>query len=92
MVAAGNGEQGAELSGEMQRVCGPQGTKSEVERKGPSCGAEQTVLYSNANEKPGVLLPVVRWGREGSKERNKLCKGWRRGGGGGRGYSESDIL
>ncbi|KAM7317657.1 hypothetical protein ACRRTK_023959 [Alexandromys fortis] len=44
----------------MQRVCGPQGTKSEVERKGPSCGAEQTVLYSNANEKPGVLLPVPR--------------------------------
>lgn len=84
VVAVGNGEQGAELSGEMQRVCGPQDTKREVERKGPSCGAGQTVLYPKANEKPGVLLPMVRWGREGSKERNKLCKGWHRGGDGGR--------
>lgn len=26
------------------------------------------------------------------EERSKLCIGWRRGGGGGRGYSESDVL
>lgn len=52
---------------------------------GPSRGSGQTVLHPNAKKKPRVLLPVVRWGREESKERNKLCIGWRRGGGGGRG-------
>lgn len=80
------------LPGEMQRFCGPQGTKGEAERKDPSYGSGQTVLYPNANKKPRVLLPVVRWGREGSEERNELCIGWRRGGVGEGGYSESDVL
>lgn len=64
----------------------PPGTKREVERRGLGSGAGQMVLYPNANKKPRVLLPVARWGREGSEEeRNRLCIGWRRGGGGGRG-------
>lgn len=89
MVAAGT--EGMELS-PQEKCRGFAGLQVPREQRGGvhARGVGQ-FCKPNANKKPRVPLLVVRWGRKGrEEERSKLCIGWRRGGG--RGYSESDVL
>lgn len=59
-------------------------------------GSKPVELGSPASPKLAEAQGAAAGGKvgEGSREeeRSKLCIGWRRGGGGGRGCSESDVL
>ena len=56
-------------------------------RLAPGCVVQQTWMTY-------VMRSAPRQVGEGRREeeRSRLCIGWRRGGGGGRGYSQSDVL